>query len=227
MNIEFHSFEGCPGREPALALLQSVLHSLGVDTPVKMVSPSTDEEARQLRFMGSPSILVNGEDVSGPRQPVGAMACRFYTDGPMPARWMVEAAVLRALKPAGILFLCVSNSARSQMAEGIARHLASGDVQIFSAGSAPAFVHPLSMEALEEIGIDISAHRSKGVEEIPPVAVDTVITLCAEEVCPVWLHNCRRVHWRLPDPAQPGGHPLEAFRFVRDELSKRLRQLID
>ena len=82
----------------------------------------------------------------------------------------------------GVLFLCVANSARSQMAEGIARQLAGGGLRIQSAGSAPSMVNPVAIRALAEIGVDASEHRSKSVDEIDRAAVDTVITLCAEEV---------------------------------------------
>ena len=83
-----------------------------------------------------------------------------------------------------ILFLCVANSARSQMAEGLARALLP-DVDVLSAGSQPTMVNPYAIEALAELGIDISTHRSKSVDEIAPANLDFVITLCAEEVCPV------------------------------------------
>jgi len=88
--------------------------------------------------------------------------------------------------PKGILFLCVANSARSQMAEGIARSLAPPEVKIWSAGSRPTNVHPEAIAALKEIGIDISDYHSKTVGEIPDAQIDTVITLCAEEECPVF-----------------------------------------
>ncbi len=124
-----------------------------------------------------------------------------------------------------MLFLCVANSARSQMAEGIARSLAPRNVKISSAGSQPSGLNPLAVKALAEIGIDISGHRSKSVSDIPPGDVDVVVTLCAEEVCPVWLGKATRLHWELPDPARaPGdeGARLDAFRRVRDELRRRL-----
>jgi arsenate reductase len=124
-----------------------------------------------------------------------------------------------------VLFLCVANSARSQMAEGIARSLAPPGVKVSSAGSAPSRLNPLAVRALAEIGIDISGQRSKGVEEIPPGDVDAVVTLCAEEVCPVFLGRAHRLHWALPDPAAAPGadeERLEAFRRVRDELRRRL-----
>ena len=139
--------------------------------------------------------------------------------------WRTEAAALRRMKPRHILFLCVANSARSQMAEGIARQLAAPSVKISSAGSQPSKVNPLAVRALAEIGIDISGHRSKSVNEIPPGDVDAVLTLCAEEVCPVFLGKARRIHWGLPDPAGAGSteeEQLQAFRDVRDELRRRL-----
>jgi len=125
----------------------------------------------------------------------------------------------------GILFLCVANSARSQMAEGIARSLAPPGVRIWSAGSQPTSVRPEAISVLQEIGIDISGHRSKSVDEIPATEVDTVITLCGEEECPVFLGNVRRLHWGLPDPAAAGcsrEDRLAAFREVREELFRRL-----
>ena len=127
----------------------------------------------------------------------------------------------------GLLFLCVANSARSQMAEGIAHALAGDRLSIQSAGSAPSQVNPLAIQALAEIGIDASGLRSKSVDEIDRATVDTVITLCAEEVCPVYLGTARRLHWPLPDPA---GHTegeetgLERFRSVRDELRRRIAE---
>ena len=143
----------------------------------------------------------------------------------MSGGWEQAAAQLRASSPRHVLFLCVANSARSPMAEGIARAFAPASVKVSSAGSRPSVLNPLAVEALAEIGIDISGHRSRGVGEIPPGDVDTVITLCAEEVCPVWLGKATRIHWGLPDPAQAGAtepERFQAFRDVRDELKRRL-----
>ena len=145
-----------------------------------------------------------------------------------PEEWRTEAEALRAKRPRHILFLCVANSARSQMAEGIARFLAPQGVTISSAGSSPASVHPRAVQVLKEIGIDISGHRSKGLDSIDAGSVDAVITLCAEEVCPVFLGKAHRVHWGLPDPAGVTGTEetrLNAFRSVRDELLRRLKVL--
>ncbi|HJX63091.1 MAG TPA: arsenate reductase ArsC [Polyangia bacterium] len=129
----------------------------------------------------------------------------------------------------GVLFLCVANSARSQMAEGIARSLASVDTRIWSAGSRPTSVRPEAIAVLKEIGMDISGHRAKAVTEVPAAEVDTVITLCGEEECPVFLGKATRLHWGLPDPAAVQGSEqdrLNAFRNTRDELRRRLEALL-
>jgi len=141
------------------------------------------------------------------------------------ASWQAEAEELRRLAPRHVLFLCVANSARSQMAEGIARSLAAPGVKVSSAGSAPSHLNPLAVRALAEIGIDVSGQRSKSVDEIPPGDVDVAVTLCAEEVCPALPGKALRVHWGLPDPAAATGSgeaKLQAFRDVRDELRRRL-----
>lgn len=145
------------------------------------------------------------------------------------AGWREEAEALRGRAPRHLLFLCVANSARSQMAEALARHMAPAGVRISSAGSAPSPVNPFAIRALEEIGIDATGQRSKGVDEIRDrEEVDAVITLCAEEVCPVWLGEAYRVHWPLTDPAATAGDDravLDSFRAVRDELKRRLSAL--
>jgi arsenate reductase (thioredoxin) len=125
-----------------------------------------------------------------------------------------------------ILFMCVANSARSQMAEGLARNLLS-DVKVMSAGSQPSKVNPYAIEVLSEQRIDISGQRSKSVEEIDPNQVDLVITLCAEEVCPVFPGRVRRLHWPIPDPASndPALTPEELrtrFRTARDQIREKL-----
>lgn len=129
-----------------------------------------------------------------------------------------------------ILFLCVANSARSQMAEGLARARFGDEVRIQSAGSAPSRVNPLAVEVMAEIGIDLSTHSSKSVETIDPASVDLVITLCAEEVCPVFLSKARRLHWPLDDPdkkdeALSHAERLAHFRRARDAIRTRLEAL--
>jgi arsenate reductase len=129
-----------------------------------------------------------------------------------------------------VLFLCVANSARSQMAEGIARRAAPRGVRVFSAGSRPGGLNPLAVEIMEEIGIDISGHASKEINAIPGDEVDTVVFLCAEEVCPVFPARVQRIHWPLPDPgAVRGSHQkrMAAFRRVRTELHLRIGALME
>ncbi len=114
------------------------------------------------------------------------------------------------------------------MAEGLARACFGDAVNVQSAGSLPSRINPLAIRALAEIGIDISHQRSKSVTKIDPAAVDLVVTLCAEEVCPVFLGKARRVHWPLPDPARAEGSDeerLARFRELRDEIRRRLSDL--
>lgn len=129
-----------------------------------------------------------------------------------------------------ILFLCVANSARSQMAEGLARSIFPKSVTVFSAGSKPSSVNPFAIKAMKEIGIDISKHLSKSVGDINPSVIDLVVTLCAEEVCPVFPKKVERLHWPLPDPANAGNtdeETLSKFRTVRDEIKSRLDSILD
>ena len=133
------------------------------------------------------------------------------------------------MTPTSILFLCVANSARSQMAEGLARQLFPG-FQIQSAGSRPSRVNPYAVEVMAEVGIDASAQTSKSVQDIAPATVEMVITLCAEEVCPLFLGKAERLHWPIPDPASddPTLTPEDLrsrFRAGRDEIRRRLEGL--
>ncbi len=131
----------------------------------------------------------------------------------------------------GILFLCVANSARSQMAEGIARALVGERIRVQSAGSSPTQLNPYAIEVMRECGMDVSAHVSKSVESIEPNTVHTVITLCQDEVCPVFLGKAERVHWPIPDPASDDpslskDDILARFRIARDELQSRLEKFL-
>lgn len=129
-----------------------------------------------------------------------------------------------------ILFLCVANSARSQMAEGLARSLLGNDVEVSSAGSQPSKVNPYAIEAMAEIGIDLSGHRSKSVGDVDAASVDVVITLCADEVCPILPGRVRRLHWPLSDPASSDptlstAEMRQRFRVAREQIRQRIPEL--
>jgi arsenate reductase len=126
-----------------------------------------------------------------------------------------------------ILFLCTGNSARSQMAEGLLRHEAGDRIDVFSAGTKPSLVRPEAIAVMNEIGIDISAHRSKSVDEFLGQELDTVITVCdqANESCPVFPGHTQRLHWPFEDPASvqgPEDQRKETFRKVRDQIRARI-----
>ena len=130
---------------------------------------------------------------------------------------------MTAANPPRIVFLCVANSARSQMAEGLARQILGNAAEVSSAGSEPSRVHPHAIEALAEIGIDISWHESTCVDEIDPEKIDLVVTLCAEEACPVLPGRVRRLHWPIDDPVPPANDET----LGADELRKRFREARD
>lgn len=129
-----------------------------------------------------------------------------------------------------VLVLCTGNSMRSQMAEGLLRHDLGHLIEVHSAGTHPSYVHPNTIDALAEIGIDISHHRSKSVREFIDLAVDLVITVCdsAEQTCP-YLPNARlRVHQPYRDPyhMMSSEEPRELFAALRDKMRSELVELV-
>lgn len=129
-----------------------------------------------------------------------------------------------------VLILCTGNSARSQMAEGLLRGMAGDRFEVASAGVAPTRVRPEAIEAMREIDIDISEHRSKSVDEFLGQSFDYVITVCdnANQQCPMFPGKAERIHWSIPDPAEVAGDQnarLAAFRSARDDLRRRLKTL--
>ena len=126
-----------------------------------------------------------------------------------------------------VLILCTGNSARSQMAEGLLRHEAGDRFEVFSAGTHPTHVRPEAIAVMNEIGIDISGHRSKSTDEFAGQALDYVVTVCdkANEVCPVFPGTTERLHWPFPDPAAVAGTDEQrksAFRKIRDQIHGRI-----
>src|SRR5579859_5849589 len=129
-----------------------------------------------------------------------------------------------------VLILCTGNSARSQMAEGFFRKLGGANYEVHSAGTYPSTVNPLAIEAMREVGIDISGHRSKSVDEFAGQSFDLVITVCdfAAEHCPVFPGSPERIHWSFRDPGTSGSHDqkLAEFRSIRDEIFSLIREFL-
>ena len=130
-----------------------------------------------------------------------------------------------------VLILCTGNSARSQMAEGLFRQEAGGRYEVFSAGTRPTEVRPEAIAVMREIGIDISGHRSKSLDEFTGKTLDLVITVCdnANETCPAFPGAVKRLHWPFDDPAAVAGSEEQrkaAFRTIRDQIHARIRTFL-
>jgi arsenate reductase (thioredoxin) len=127
-----------------------------------------------------------------------------------------------------VLILCTGNSCRSHLAEGLLRAVAGDLFEVHSAGSKPAgYVHPLAIRAMQEIGLDISGHRSKSMNEFLATPIETVITVCgkADQACPIFPGQVNRHHWPFDDPAHATGteeEQLAVFRRVRNEIRRTL-----
>jgi len=124
-----------------------------------------------------------------------------------------------------VLFLCTGNSARSQMAEGLLRSMASDRFDVVSAGTQPKGVHPRTVDAMRELGIDVSSHTSKDVQQFLNEKFEYVITVCdrAKQACPIFP-GAEPIHWGFDDPAEaPPEKQMEVFRRVRNEIQQRLR----
>ncbi len=127
-----------------------------------------------------------------------------------------------------VLILCTGNSCRSQMAEGLLRYYGGKRYEVFSAGTLPSEVNPVAIQVMKEIGIDISGHRSKHVEEFQGQTFDYVITVCdyAKEACPFFPGGAQRLHWEFPDPPHSEAvteEVLNEFRKVRDMIHEKFK----
>ena len=135
------------------------------------------------------------------------------------------------MKKLRVLFVCTGNRARSQMAEGFLRHFAGDRFEVYSAGTVPKGLSPITVEVMREVGIDVSEHRSKSVEEFVGEDFDYVITVCdvARAACPRFERSKRLLHWSIRDPAEleaAGVVSIEAFRAAREELRARIEEFI-
>lgn len=123
-----------------------------------------------------------------------------------------------------VVFVCVENARRSQMAEGFAKTLGQGKIEVYSAGSSPSgSIDPRVIEVMKERGIDLSSRRSKSLNDLPPIEMDYLITMGCEETCPAVLSR-RVLEWNIPDPK---GKSIEVFREVRDVIEKNVRALLE
>jgi len=130
------------------------------------------------------------------------------------------------------MFLCIGNSCRSQMAEGLARELGRNILEPYSAGLLAAGVHPRAIDVMNEIGIDISKQKSKVIDEVQIMTMDMVVTLCsgAEEACPVTPPKIQRLQWPIKDPVATigsGAEVMKDFRRARDEIKGKIEDLIN
>ncbi len=123
-----------------------------------------------------------------------------------------------------ILFVCVQNASRSQMAQGFAEAFGKGTVDVYSAGSRPSsHVNPLAIEVMKEKGIDLSGRRPKGLNDLPPVEMDYLVTMGCEETCPA-IPARKIIEWQIPDPK---GKPVDEVRRIRDMLEAKVKTLLE
>ena len=130
-----------------------------------------------------------------------------------------------------IIFICTGNACRSQIAEGLLRNLASDKFSVFSAGSHPSQVHPMSVAVMEEVGIDISHHTSDPITDYIDHGIDLVITVCdnAKKACPVFPGNVEHIHWSIEDPFNGWDFDpldLDNFRKVREDINSRIKDFL-
>ena len=135
------------------------------------------------------------------------------------------------LKKKKIIFICTGNSCRSQIAEGITRHLASNKFDVYSAGSHPTEIHPTAIKVMSEVGVDISHHKSDSISRFVNENMDVVVTVCenADKACPVFPGKVERIHWSIEDPFQEGNldsHDLVNFRKTREDLTVRIKNFL-
>ena len=232
MQIRILIFDGCTHAAEAVERVRKVAQSEGVREPVQVVEVPDEAAAKSERFLGSPSVQIDGLDIDlNRRGDPYCHGCRVYrsADGAsgVPPEEMIRAAIRRAREPKQkALFLCTGNSCRSQMAEGWARHLRGDVLDAHSAGIETHGLNPLAVKVMAEAGVDISGHRSKHLHDVMDVDFDYVVTVCdhAHESCPLFPGKAKIVHQRFDDPprlakdAKTQEGTLAHYRRVRDEI---------
>ena len=240
MKIRFLTFDGCPSGPEALCVFRVVLAEEGLTAAVEQIDVPDVVAARRERFLGSPSIQIDGLDIEVSRRgELPCHGCRLYSGagGPtgVPPKELIRAALHRANgTKVKILFLCTGNSCRSQMAEGWARHLKGDLLEAYSAGIETHGLNPNAVKVMAEAGVDISRQKSKTTEAVRDVPFDYVVTVCghANETCPAWLGSkAKVVHAGFDDPprlakdAKTEEEALRHYQRVRDEIAAFVRML--
>ena len=240
MKIRLLTFDGCPSGPEAHRVLQEVLDEEGLSVAIERVEIVDIETARLERFLGSPSIQIDGLDIEESRRAEHAChGCRLYREESVatgvPPKELLRSALRRASGPkARVLFLCTGNSCRSQMAEGWARAIKGDVIEAYSAGIETHGLNPNAVKVMAEVGVDISRQTSKTTDAVRDVPFDYVVTVCghANETCPAWLGSkAKVVHVGFDDPpvlaksAKTEEETLNHYRRVRDEIAAFVRML--
>ncbi len=212
------------------SLVENVIADFGLegDAKVEMQQIDREEALAYEEGQGFPTLFVDGRMIEDGLYSIETYGLSVYGSSVVPDRWMVESAILRALRPKHILFLCRHNSARSIMAQVIASKLAWTGTKVSSAGVEMGFLNPFTITCLKEAGYPVWDVYSKTVDEIDVTDVDAVVTLCDAGACPNLAGKRYRLHWEMRDPANAEGDDgakLRAFRNVREELALRLKHL--
>jgi len=235
MDIKFLFFKECPNYSQARENLKNALKNIGLTASIEDIEIKSEEDVVKYKFLGSPSYIVNGQDIEG--IPLSSQnyqySCRTYNEEGkitgIPSEGFIREKLKTKLSDSeNILFLCTQNSCRSQMAEGIAREFLKGRYEVFSAGVSPSTINPYAIKVMDEIGITITNQYSKTVEKLLDLPFEYVITVCdqAKEMCPNFTCVVKnRLHWGFEDPARATGSEgeiIEKFRNVRDLIKDRI-----
>ena len=239
ISIRLLTTVGCPSASPALAMLRKAIQDEGLGIDVEQVEVPDAEAARNERFLGSPSIQIDGLDIEMRRRAdLPCYGCRLYESKRgvtgVPSYELIRDALRRTYTPGPkVLFLCTGNSCRSQMAEGWARHLRGDVLELYSAGIETHGLNPNAVKVMAEAGVDISGHTSKTLNDLVNVTFDYVVTVCghAHETCPMFPGHAVVVHKGFDDPPKLARDEtdlekaLNHYRRVRDEIKTYIQTL--
>ena len=239
MRMRVLIFEGCPHASDAVERVRQTAQAEGVNTLVEIVEVPNEAAAQRERFLGSPSVQIDGLDIETSRRgDPYCHGCRVYRSANgvsgLPSEEMIRAAIRRARGPKlKVLFLCTGNSCRSQMAEGWGRHLKGDVIEAYSAGIETHGLNPRAVKVMAEGGVDISAHRSKTVADVKGIEFDYVVTVCdhAHKSCPLFPGKAKVIHVGFDDPprlakdAKTEEEALSHYRRVRDEIKAFVERL--